>query len=172
MTLAAALLLTSIVGWAIVEALTASHEPQERLPRELATGLALFAIHAVGLAEHLVRGGGTELPALAVGSSLIVAGIALRIAAIRALGPRFVSSCTVDRVITSGPYRWMHHPSEVGLLATAAGAALLLDSAIAATIAAVVLVPLSALRCHAEDLRLTADQGSTRSTRLPSMSTK
>jgi len=156
MTLAAALLLASIVGWAIVEALTASHEPQQRLPRELATGLALFAIHVAGLAEDLSRGGGTEPLALVAGSSLIVAGIALRIVAIRALGPRFVSNTTVDRVITSGPYRWMRHPSEVGLLAAAAGAALLLDSAIAATIAAGVLVPLCAVRCHAEDVRLSA----------------
>lgn len=154
MTLAAALVLASIVGWAIVEALTSSHEPQQRLPRELATGLALLAIHACGIAEDLVRGGGTGHVALVAGSTLIVAGIALRIAAIRALGPRFVSSCTVDRVITSGPYRWMRHPSEVGLLAAAAGATLLLESAIAATIAAVVLVPLCAYRCHAEDLRL------------------
>jgi protein-S-isoprenylcysteine O-methyltransferase Ste14 len=105
MTLAAALLLASIVGWAIVEALTASHEPQERLPRELATGLALLAIHIAGLAEDLARGGGTQPLALVAGSSLIAAGIALRITAIRALGPRFVSSSTVDRVITSGPYR-------------------------------------------------------------------
>jgi protein-S-isoprenylcysteine O-methyltransferase Ste14 len=156
MTLAAALLLTSIVGWAIVEALTASHEPQERLPRELATGLALFAIHAGGLAEDLVRGGGTGSLALIAGSSLIVAGIALRIAAIRALGARFVSSCTFDRVVTTGPYRWMRHPSEVGLLGAAAGAALLLDSAIAATIAAVVLVPMCALRCYREDLARSA----------------
>lgn len=170
MTLAAALLLISIVGWAIVEALTTSREPQERLPRELATGLALLAIHVAGLAEDLTRGGGTGAAALIAGSSLIVVGIALRIAAIRALGPRFVSSCTVDRVITSGPYRRMRHPSEVGLLATAAGDALLLDSAIAATIAAVVLVPLCAIRCSAEDRVL--DQGSTRRTRLPSMSTK
>ncbi len=160
MTLAAALLLASIVGWAIVEAVTASHEAHERLPRELATGLALFAIHVAGLAEDLLRGGGSEPLALIAGSSLIVVGIALRISAIRALGPRFVSSRTVDRVITSGPYRWMRHPSEVGLLAAAAGAALLLDSAIAATIAALVLVPLCALRCHAEDLALTRSRSS------------
>jgi protein-S-isoprenylcysteine O-methyltransferase Ste14 len=50
----------------------------------------------------------------------------------------------------------MRHPSEIGLLAAAAGAALLLDSAIAATIAAVVLLPLCAMRCHAEDQRLSA----------------
>ena len=160
MTLAAALLLTSIVGWAIAEALTAPHEAHERLPRELATGLALFAIHGAGLAEDLARGGGSEPFALVVGSILIVLGITLRVTAIRALGPRFVSSRTVDRVITSGPYRWMRHPSEVGLLAAAGGAALLLDSVLAAMISAVVLLPLCMVRCHAEDLTLSRSPSS------------
>jgi len=151
MTLAAVLLLASIAGWAIVEGRTATHEPHEHLPRELATGLALFALHAGGLVEHLVRGRASSILAVIAGGTLVVSGIALRIAAIRTLGPRFVSSCTVDRVITTGPYRWMKHPSEVGLLATAAGSAILLESTLASTIAILLLLPLCASRCSAED---------------------
>lgn len=154
MTLAAAMLLAWIAAWAIVEARTATHEPHEHLPREIATGFALFAIHASGLVEHLMRGQASATVALVGGSILVVGGIALRIAAIRTLGARFVSSTTVDRVITTGPYRWMKHPSEIGLLATATGSALLLESAVATAIALVVLLPLCVARCHAEDRRV------------------
>ncbi len=154
MTLAAALLLASIVGWAIVEARAATHEPHEHLPRELATGLALLAIHAGGLVEHLVRGRESTTVALVVGGILVGGGIALRVAAIRTLGPRFVSSCTVDRVIRTGPYRWMRHPSEIGLLASAAGSACLLESSLASTFAIGLLLPLSIARCYTEDRRL------------------
>jgi protein-S-isoprenylcysteine O-methyltransferase Ste14 len=87
-------------------------------------------------------------------AGLIIAGIALRIAAIRTLGARFVSSTTVDRVVVRGPYRWMHHPSELGLLAIAAGSAALVGSPLAATLAGFVLLPLSVFRCAGEDREL------------------
>lgn len=50
-----------------------------------------------------------------------------------------------------GPYRFMKHPSEVGLLAAAVGAAALLASGIAAAVIAIVLAPLVIVRCAAED---------------------
>ena len=53
--------------------------------------------------------------------------------------------------MTTGVYRLLRHPSELGLIAAAAGAAVLLDSGIAAAIALVVLVPLAVVRCAAED---------------------
>lgn len=50
--------------------------------------------------------------------------------------------------------RFLRHPSELGLIAAAAGAAVLLDSSVAAGIALVVLVPLALARCAAEDRML------------------
>jgi protein-S-isoprenylcysteine O-methyltransferase Ste14 len=143
----AAALLASIAAWAIAEAAATPDEPHARLPREVATGVALLAVHAAALIEHLARDTAGSLAGLAV----IAAGLALRLAAIRALGSRFVSSPGIDRVIATGPYRVMRHPSELGLLAAAAGAAWLMGSCVAALITAGVLLPLCVWRCREED---------------------
>lgn len=148
----ALLLVASIAAWAIAEATAAPYEPHARLPREVATGLALLGVHVAALVEHLVR----DTPGSLAGLAVIAAGLGLRIAAIRTLRSRFVSSCTVDRVIATGPYRLMRHPSEVGLIAAAAGSAWLLGSPVAALIAALVLLPLCIARCRAEDRALAA----------------
>jgi protein-S-isoprenylcysteine O-methyltransferase len=139
-----AALVGSTLLWIVLEAMFSIHEPHERLPREVATGLALFATHVAAIVEHATTHW--------FGLALIASGIALRIAAIRALGTSFVSSTTEpSRLVRSGPYRVMRHPSEIGLLAAASGAAVLLGSVIAAAVIAAVLVPLVFVRCAAED---------------------
>jgi protein-S-isoprenylcysteine O-methyltransferase Ste14 len=148
----AALLVATTIAWAVLEAATSSEEPETRWSRKhasaIATGLALFTVHATAIVEHALRPTSESL----IGLALIAAGVGLRIAAIRTLGDDFVSTSTAPlRVVTSGLYRWMHHPSELGLIAAAAGAALLLGSGGAAAVVLFVLVPLSALRCSAED---------------------
>jgi protein-S-isoprenylcysteine O-methyltransferase Ste14 len=149
------LLLASIAAWAVLEARVSAPEPHAHLPRELATGLALLAVHASAIAEHLVRGDAAPLPA--AGVALLVCGIALRVSAIRTLGPAFVSTSTAPlRVVRAGPYRFMKHPSEIGLLAAAVGAAALLGSGIAAAVIALVLAPLVIVRCAAEDRTIVA----------------
>lgn len=147
-----ALLVATTLAWSALEATSSRPEPAPRWTREragaTATGLALLAVHATGIAEHAARATTGSLAGLA----LIAAGVALRIAAIRALGDDFVSMRAAPRRrVTTGPYRWLRHPSEVGLVAAAAGAAVLLGSRGAAALVLVVLVPLSVLRCRAED---------------------
>lgn len=129
-----------------LEAHVSVREPHAHLPRELATGLTLLAVHVTAIAT---RG---EAPMLALGLALIGCGVALRVSAIRALGGAFVSTTTApSRVVRSGPYRWMRHPSEVGLLAAAVGAAVLMTSVVAAGVIVIGLVPLILVRCAAED---------------------
>jgi len=153
MTAAPGLLVASTVAWIALEAGSAPSEPHARSRRELATGLALLAVHASALAEHFVR---HTVGSLA-GVLLLVAGITLRVAAIRQLGDDFVSvPARPTRVVATGVYRWLRHPSELGLLAAALGAAILLGSAIAAAIVAGVLLPLAMARCRAEDRLLAA----------------
>jgi protein-S-isoprenylcysteine O-methyltransferase Ste14 len=148
----AALLIATTVAWITLEAASATEEPASPWSRAqagaLVTGLTLFSVHAAALVEHALRGTGGS----PVGLALIAGGIALRIAAIRALGADFVSTPVApSRVVTTGVYRFLCHPSELGLIAAAAGAAVLLDSRVAAGIALVVLVPLAVVRCAAED---------------------
>lgn len=145
------LLVGSTLVWMALEAMVSTREPHERLPRELATGLALLAVHATAIAEHVLR----DTPAMPLAVLLIAAGVALRVTAIRALGGAFVSTTTAPlRLVRTGPYRLMRHPSEVGLLAAAAGAAALLGSVAAAGVIALVLAPLIIVRCAAENHKI------------------
>lgn len=92
-----------------------------------------------------------------LGAILLVLGVGLRVAAIRTLGPRFVSDIRVDSfVIRDGIYAWLRHPSEVGLLLIVAGGPLVLGSPITATVATIVLLPVSRWRMHREDLVLSS----------------
>lgn len=136
-----------VVAWIAAEAATTPFEPAFAAPRERATGLALLAVHAGGLAEHLALG----TAGLWLGAPVIAAGVALRVAAIRTLGAGFSSSTVPPpRRVTRGVYRTMRHPSELGLVLAAAGAALLLESVLAAAITALVIVPLALHRTAAE----------------------
>lgn len=149
MIVAAFLVLTA--AWIAAEALTTPFEPDLAAPRERATGLALLAVHAGGLAEHLLR----ATPGLWIGAAVIGLGIGLRLAAIRSLGAAFSSSdLPPPRRISSGLYRAMRHPSELGLVLAAAGTALLLGSLFAAAVTLLVLVPLSLHRTAAETRQL------------------
>ena len=148
-----AVFLALTAAWIAAEALTTRLEPDLAAPRERATGLALLAVHAGGLVEHLAR----DTAGLWAGALVIAAGIALRVAAIVTLGPAFSSGdLPPPRRVSSGIYRAMHHPSEAGLLLAAAGTALLLDSLVAAAVTLLVLAPLSLHRTAAESRLLNA----------------
>jgi protein-S-isoprenylcysteine O-methyltransferase Ste14 len=142
-------LLASTAAWVAVEAHVSAREAHVHLPREIATGMALLAVHVTAIA---LRGEPLIVPGLA----LIAGGVVLRVTAIRALGGAFVSTTTTPtHVIRTGPYRRMRHPSEVGLLAAAVGAAVLMGSMVAAAVVVVCLVPLILVRCAAEDATIT-----------------
>ena len=122
----------------------------------LATGVALLAVFVVGSVTA-----SETVPALAViaGSLAMLGGIALRRAAMLALGPAFVSEprpTTARDRVRHGPYRRLAHPSEWGLLAIAGGSAAVLGSLAAALLWGAVLVPLVAVRMRRESRSLAA----------------
>ena len=91
------------------------------------------------------------------GGLLLAAGIALRVEAIRALGPRFVSDIRVGKsIVRKGIYALLRHPSEIGLLLIAIGGPLLLGATFTAIAAVILLVPTSLWRMHREDIALAA----------------
>lgn len=136
--------------------------PEPRLPVDVehrapgwvvpaaATGVGLLVL-------QLVAAGWKQQihPALpAIGAALMSAGGGLRLWAIRVLGASFRTEHEVhrgQRLVRSGPYAWCRHPSEIGLLAFALGAAALMQSWPAAAIWAVVLLPASAVRIRREE---------------------
>lgn len=126
-------------------------EPGDR--GSLVSGVALLAVLASALALGRPVGAGWAI----AGMALFAGGVLLRAAALRALGAWFVSGARLSPgqpLVTSGVYRVLRHPSETGLLAVAAGVALLGGSAIAGAIAAALLLPSVVVRIRREDALL------------------
>ncbi len=93
----------------------------------------------------------------AFGTVLVVCGIILRASAIHSLGPRFISDVHCDGPpVTKGIYRFMLHPSEIGMLAIAVGGPLTLQAPWTAIIAFSVLTPISYWRVLRENQVLAA----------------
>jgi protein-S-isoprenylcysteine O-methyltransferase Ste14 len=96
------------------------------------------------------RWGGGTLPwpwlAYVVGAGLVVAGVTIRSWAVVTLGRWFTTVVRVaedQQVVTDGPYRWVRHPSYLGLLLTLAGLGLMLTDWVSLLVA--VLLPLTTL---------------------------
>jgi protein-S-isoprenylcysteine O-methyltransferase Ste14 len=123
---------------------------QERVdaePLAVVGGLSLLLVFWVGLGF-----GGSGWPV--AGGLAMIAGIALRIAAIRALGPWFASTSRWlpgQPEIRTGVYGRLRHPSELGLLLLAFGAAILLGSRAALAVALLVVLPASVMRVLREE---------------------
>jgi protein-S-isoprenylcysteine O-methyltransferase Ste14 len=84
-------------------------------------------------------------------------GLATRVWAIAALGGAFRATVEVDpgqAVVSTGPYRWIRHPSYLGLLLIVAGFGLAVGNWL--SLAACLVLPLPALvrRIHVEEAEL------------------
>jgi protein-S-isoprenylcysteine O-methyltransferase Ste14 len=112
----------------------------------LAAACALLLLFWLAVAEHAL-------------ASTDTSALALRWAAIKALGPFFETAIQVvpgQPLVREGVYRWLRHPGEAGLLIAAFGACVLLGSRGGLVFWAVVLLPLSIGRVCRED-RVLAD---------------
>jgi protein-S-isoprenylcysteine O-methyltransferase Ste14 len=100
-------------------------------------------------------------PAVA-GLALMWAGFAFRAWAIRELGRFFTVTVGVTeghRVVDTGPYRWVRHPSYTGMVVFFLGFGVALDSWL--SVAAAVLLPLAGIvvRIHYEEQLLRRELG-------------
>lgn len=143
--------------------LDARGEPGTRwLPQ--AIGLALLAVLWAAVADRADGPPLFDWVPEALGSLFMATGIALRVAAIRALGRWFtneVRTLAGQPLITDGPYAHLRHPSEAGTLALAFGATVLLRSQTALVLLALILLPLVLWRIRLEDRLLAELHGDT-----------
>jgi protein-S-isoprenylcysteine O-methyltransferase Ste14 len=115
---------------------------------ETMTGLLLLALV---LAASLGTARGASL---GIGAACLAVGIALRGVAILTLGGAFATRPRGDeRLVEHGIYRWLSHPSELGLLVLTVGLSLLAAHPLA-TFGAVVLSVIAAARVRAETAEL------------------
>jgi protein-S-isoprenylcysteine O-methyltransferase len=134
-----------------------------RTPEDRGTAIQiLYTVYLVQLAaliELCLRRPALVVDAVAISAAAaMLGGLALRTWAVRELGKYFTWNVEVQadqRVIRSGPYRLLRHPSYTGALVTFLFACVLLRSWVAA-LGALVLLPLAFLRRIAHEEALLA----------------
>jgi protein-S-isoprenylcysteine O-methyltransferase Ste14 len=93
----------------------------------------------------------------AVGVVVMWMGLATRAWAVAALGDAFRTTVEVDPgqvVVTTGPYRWIRHPSYAGLLLILAGLGLAAGNWLSSAACLVLPLPALAWRIHVEEAEL------------------
>jgi protein-S-isoprenylcysteine O-methyltransferase Ste14 len=113
----------------------------------ISLGIFVAVLLAVQLSSRW-SGGTMRWPWLpyCLGAVLVVAGVTIRVWAVLTLGRWFTTVVRVaedQQVVSDGPYRWVRHPSYLGLLVTLAGLGLMLTDW--ASLAVAVLLPLATL---------------------------
>ena len=96
------------------------------------------------------------------GFALIVVGVGVRVWAIRTLGPLFTATVQIresHRLVREGPYRWVRHPSYLGAFLATLGCAVLLQSWVGLSLAAVLMLLAYNLRNKVEEKVLVQEFG-------------
>jgi protein-S-isoprenylcysteine O-methyltransferase Ste14 len=101
-------------------------------------------------------------PLTVLGAGLAFAGLALRLHAIRVLGRRFSATVRVARdhqLVAEGAYRYLRHPSYLGVLLVIIGIAVMFRSWLAATAGVPLMVAVYRRRIRLEERALEATLG-------------
>jgi protein-S-isoprenylcysteine O-methyltransferase Ste14 len=161
------LLQAILIGWAAIEVLLRLRNLGGRTTLDWTFGLVVASVfaatnlgfHAAHVHSTVFGGGWTPV---AVGLAVLAAGVALRTWAILTLGRLFKFVVVIQdghRVVESGPYRLLRHPSYTGALVAFLGAGLALDSWL--SMLALVAIPLVAIlvRIRVEEAELASALG-------------
>src|SRR5215469_755366 len=156
------LLQAMLIAWAAIEIVLRLSNLRGRTTFDWTFGLVVVAVAAalnLGFrAAHVqstVLGGGWA--PVAVGLTVLAAGVALRTWAILTLGRLFKFVVVIQdghRVVASGPYRLLRHPSYTGALVAFLGVGIALDNWL--SMLTLVVLPLAAIlvRIHVEEAEL------------------
>jgi protein-S-isoprenylcysteine O-methyltransferase Ste14 len=123
-----------------------THDRGSRVAIAVSLGVAIGVAAAVSSSE---RTGGAVVMWL---------GLAVRVWAVVTLGRAFRTTVEVDpgqAVVTRGPYRWVRHPSYLGLLLIVAGFGVAAGSWTALAVCVVVPLPALVYRIRVEEAELT-----------------
>jgi protein-S-isoprenylcysteine O-methyltransferase Ste14 len=160
----------TLAGWAALElGLRIRERLQGRggTARDRATRVLIAVTLGAAIAVAAVTAARATAPRIADPyrtAGLIVAwlGLAIRVWAIAALGRAFRTTVEVDpgqAVVSTGPYRWVRHPSYSGLLLIVTGSGLAAGDWLALAVCATLPLPALLWRLHVEEAELTVVLG-------------
>jgi protein-S-isoprenylcysteine O-methyltransferase Ste14 len=160
------LLSLTLGGWVVLELSLRVRErvhskggtAQDRATRILIGAALGSAVALASVSPEVAPSLEIHGPYRALGLVVLWLGLAIRVWAVASLGRAFRTTVEVDAdqaVVSSGPYRWVRHPSYTGLLLIVAGLGLTVGNWLA--LAACVALPLPALlrRIQVEEAELT-----------------
>jgi protein-S-isoprenylcysteine O-methyltransferase Ste14 len=160
----------TLAAWAVLEL---GLRTRERLQgrggtaRDRATRALVAVTLGIAVTVAVVRTSrstGPEIagPYRAAGLIVMWLGLAIRVWAIATLGEVFRTTVEVDpgqTVVSSGPYRWVRHPSYSGLLLIVAGCGLAAGDWLALAVCALLPLPALLRRIQVEEAELTGVLG-------------
>lgn len=124
--LALFLVLATALLLADVPAIGRDEDDRETQGLALLAGLLMLATFTIALGERAWRRDTHVGVSSVAGALVMLTGVGLRVAAVRTLGPQFVTAPRIGPLVETGTYAWLRHPSEAGNLAVTLGACLLL----------------------------------------------
>jgi protein-S-isoprenylcysteine O-methyltransferase Ste14 len=155
----------TLVCWALLEAGLRVHEAvrgrggsnRDRGSRVLIAISLGTAIAAAGIAASVAPSLRIPVAVQAFGVIVMSVGLATRVWAVAALGGAFRTTVEVDAdqaVVTTGPYKWIRHPSYAGLLLLVAGLGLAIGNWLSAAACLALPLPALAWRIRVEEAEL------------------
>ena len=118
---------------------------------------SMIGAQVAAVVEYRLTGGLLRIgtfASLLLGGALVIAGFALRLWSIETLGRFFTATVSVQdehRVVRTGPYARVRHPSYAGALIIAIGMLVLLHSASGLALLAIAVVPAYVHRVRVEE---------------------
>ena len=160
-----ALAYPTLACWALLEVGLRVHEAvQGKGGRNRDRGTRVLIAISLGAAIGGARVATSVAPSLGIpvavrvlGVVVMWSGLATRVWAVAALGGAFRTTVEVDpdqAVVTTGPYRWIRHPSYAGLLLIVAGLGLALGNWLSVFACLVLPLPALAWRIRVEEAEL------------------
>jgi protein-S-isoprenylcysteine O-methyltransferase Ste14 len=150
----------TLAAWALLELgvrVRESIQGKGARHRDRGTRILVALTLGAAIGTAIAAPSAPSLPLLATGLVVMWLGLALRVWSITALGGDFRTTVEVEpgqAVVSTGPYRWVRHPSYTGLLLITAGLGVARGAWVSLAACVLLLLPALLRRIHVEEAEL------------------